>query len=250
MQGRGLLGGRRGQEHCRRDEVRATELHREQDYEEILAKTRAEEAAESAVHAAGEAGQRAEATQDAMEKAALAQLRAQWNRPPGLLTMKMVDMGVQTGLVSDLSIGAKSRLVQQVVVAKNVEKDVVKNDKALVGFHLPAVKGTRPCDGLSKVLRKETFAEKEQREKEEREKRSTQRENDELVSNLKVQCWELHRFTRRWTTKSDKFDSVKRRADFDHEIARRSAVGLFWCYAKEPKELADDLKVWKVELEK
>ena len=63
--------------------------------------------------------------------------------------------------------------------------------------------------------RKETFAEREQREKEEREKRSAQREkmkkeekerNDELVSNLKVECWELYRCTRRWMTKSDKFD--------------------------------------------
>ena len=42
----------------------------------------------------------------------------------------------------------------------------------------------------------------------------------------------------------------KRRADFDHEIARRSATGLMGSYAKEPKELAEDLKVWKVELEK
>ena len=83
---------------------RATELHREQNYEEILAKTRAEEAAEEAVRAAGEAKQRAEATQDAMENSALAQLRAQWNRPPGLLTTMMVDMGVQTSFVSDLSI--------------------------------------------------------------------------------------------------------------------------------------------------
>ena len=99
---------------------RATELHREQDYEEILAKTRAEEAAEAAVRAAGEAKQRAEATQDAMEKAALAQLRAQWNRPPGLLTTMMVDIVVQTSFVSDLSIEA-SRPVQQVVVTKNAE---------------------------------------------------------------------------------------------------------------------------------
>ena len=83
---------------------RAIELHREQDYEEILAKTRAEEAAEEAVRAAGEAKQRAEATQDAMEKAALAQLLAQWDRPPGLLAAEMVGMGVQTSLVSDLSI--------------------------------------------------------------------------------------------------------------------------------------------------
>ena len=118
---------------------RATELHREQDYEEILAKTRAEVAAEAAVRAAGEAKQRAEATQDAMEKAAWAQLRAQWNRPPGLLTTMMVDMGVQTSFVSDLSIEA-SRPVQQVVVTKNVEEDVVINDKALVGFPMPAVK--------------------------------------------------------------------------------------------------------------
>ena len=59
---------------------RATELHREQDYEEILAKTRAEEAAEAAVRAGGEAKQRAEATQDAMEKAALAQLERRLRR--------------------------------------------------------------------------------------------------------------------------------------------------------------------------
>ena len=58
---------------------------------------------EAAVCAAGEAKQWAEATQDAMEKAALAQLR-----------------GVQTGLVSDLSIEA-SRPVQQMVVTKIVE---------------------------------------------------------------------------------------------------------------------------------
>ena len=110
---------------------RATELHRQQDEEEILAKTRAEEAAEAAVRAAGEAKQRAEATQDAMEKAALAQLRAQWSRPPGLLATRMVDMGVQTSLVSDLSILAW-KPVQQVVGTTNLEKDVVKNDKPLV----------------------------------------------------------------------------------------------------------------------
>ena len=121
---------------------RATELHREQDYEEILAKTRSEDAAEAAVRAAGEAKQRAEATQDALEKAALAQLRAQWNRPPGLLTPKMVDMGVRTSFVSDLSIEA-SRPVQQAVVTQNAEEVVVKNGEALVGFPLPAVKGTR-----------------------------------------------------------------------------------------------------------
>ena len=82
--------------------------------------------------------------------------------------------------------------------------------------------------------RRETFVEREQREKEEREKRSAHREkmkekerNDELVSNLKVECWELYRCTRR---------------DFDHEIPRRSVIGLLGGYAKEPKELAEDLK--------
>ena len=97
---------------------------------------------------------------------------------------------------------------------------------------------------------KETCAEREQREKEEWEKRLTQTEkrekeekerNDELVSNLMVECWELYRCTRGWTRKSDKFDSVKRRADFDHEIARRSSIGLVLGYAKEPKELEEDL---------
>ena len=72
------------------------------------------------MRAAGEAKQSAEATQDAMEKPALAQLRAQWNCPPGLLTTMMVDMGVQTSFVSDLLIEA-SRPVQQVVVTKNAE---------------------------------------------------------------------------------------------------------------------------------
>ena len=51
-------------------------------------------------------------------------------------------------------------------------------------------------------------------------------------------------------TKSDKFDLVKRRADFDHQVAWRSATGLSGRYKKEPKEFADDFKVWKVELEK
>ena len=51
-------------------------------------------------------------------------------------------------------------------------------------------------------------------------------------------------------TKSDKFDLVKRRVDFDREIVRRSVIGLSGRYAKEPKDLAVDLKVWKVELEK
>ena len=83
------------------------------------------------MRAAGEAKQLAEATQDAMEKAALAQLRAQWSRLPGLLATRMVDMGVQTSLVSDLSIQAW-KPVQQVVVTKNLEEDVVKNDKPLV----------------------------------------------------------------------------------------------------------------------
>ena len=40
-------------------------------------------------------------------------------------------MGVQTSLVSDLSIQAW-KPVQQVVVTKNLEKDVVNNDKPLV----------------------------------------------------------------------------------------------------------------------
>ena len=102
------------------------------------------------MRAAGEAKQWAEATQDAMEKAALAQLRGQWNRSPGLLATKMVDMGVQISLVIDFSIEA-SRL---------------ENGKALVGFPLPVVKGTRsrsirrscgPYGGLSKVPRKEIF---------------------------------------------------------------------------------------------
>ena len=83
------------------------------------------------MRAAGEAKQPAEATQDAIEKAALAQLRAQWSRPPGLLATRMVDMGVQTSLVSDLSIQAW-KPVQQVVVTKNLEEDVVRNDKPLV----------------------------------------------------------------------------------------------------------------------
>ena len=78
-----------------------------------------------------------------------------------------------------------SRPVQQVVVTKNAEEDAVINDKALVGFPVPAVKGTRsrsirrscgPFGGLSKVPRKETFAEKEQREVEEREKRLVKKE--------------------------------------------------------------------------
>ena len=52
---------------------------------------------------------------------------------------------------------------------------------------------------------KETLAEREQREKEEWEKRLAQKakrekeekeRNDELVSNLKVQCWELYRCKR------------------------------------------------------
>ena len=42
----------------------------------------------------------------------------------------------------------------------------------------------------------------------------------------------------------------ERRADFDHEIARRSVVGLLGGCAKQPKEFAVDLKVWMVELEK
>ena len=59
--------------------------------------------------------------------------------------------------------------MQHGVVTKNVEEDVVKNDKALVGFPLPAVKGTRsrsigrscgPYGGLSKVPRRETFVER------------------------------------------------------------------------------------------
>ena len=78
-------------------------------------------------------------------------------------------MGVQTSLVSDLSTQA-SKPVQQVVVTKNLEEDVVRNDKPLVGLALPVVKGTssrsirRSCGlfgGLSRVPHKETFAERE-----------------------------------------------------------------------------------------
>ena len=71
-------------------------------------------------------------------------------------------------------------------------------------------------------------------------KKEEKERNEELVSNLKVECWELYRCTRRWTTKSDKFNLVKRRAGFDHDIARRSVIGLLGGYAKEPKGLADD----------
>ena len=158
--------------------------------------------------------------------------------------------------------------MQQVVVAKNVEDNLDNNDKPFVGFTLPAVKGTRSrsiwrscglSGGLYKVSHKETFAEREQREKEEWEKSLAQREkmkkeekerNNELVSSLKVECWELYRCTRGWAMKSDKFDPAERRADFDDEIARRSAIGPVWGYAKEPKALAEDLQAWKVELEK
>ena len=100
----------------------------------------------------------------------------------------MVDMGVQTCLVSDLSIEA-SRREQQVVVTKIVEEDVVKSDKALVGFPWPAVKGTGPTAGCQRCLARRPSRRGEQREKEEREKRSAQREkmkkeekerNDEL----------------------------------------------------------------------
>ena len=157
----------------------------------------------------------------------MAQLRAQWSRPPGLLATRMVDMGVQTSLVSDLSILAW-KLVQQVAVTKNLEEDVIKKRQAL-GRACPA-----RCEGhqvevdpavvwaLRRAVKGATQGdlrgEREQREKEEREKRLTQREkrekeekerNDELVSNLKVECWELYRCTRGWTRKSDKFDSVK-----------------------------------------
>ena len=39
-------------------------------------------------------------------------------------------------------------------------------------------------------------------------KKEEKERNDELVSNLKVECWELYGCTRRWTTKSGKFDLV------------------------------------------
>ena len=92
-------------------------------------------------------------------------------------------MGVQTSLVSDLSTQAW-KPVQQVVGTKNLEEEVVKNDKPLVGFALPVVKGTSsrsirrscgPFGRLSRVPHKETFAEREQRE-EKWEKRLIQRE--------------------------------------------------------------------------
>ena len=80
---------------------------------------------------------------------------------------------------------------------------MVKHDKALVGFPFTLSRvpgrgrsGGRVWDGgLSKVLRRETFAEREQREKEGWEKRLAQREkmmkeekerNDELVSKFEV----------------------------------------------------------------
>ena len=66
------------------------------------------------------------------------------------------------------------------------------------------------------------MTQREKRDKEEKER------NDELVSNLNVECWELYRCTRGWARKSDKFDSAKRRTDFDQEIARRSSIG--WCW--------------------
>ena len=74
-------------------------------------------------------------------------------------------------------------------------------------------------------------------------KKEEKERNDKLVSNLKVECWELYRCTRQSMMKSDKFDLVKRRVDFDHEIARRSVIGLSGRYAKEFKELAVDLNV-------
>ena len=88
----------------------------------------------------------------------------------------MVDMGVQTSLVSDLPTEA-SRLAQQGVVTKNVEEDVVKNGKALVGFPLPAVKGTRSrsirrsCGPYGRCLAMRPSGRESQGRKEEWEKR-------------------------------------------------------------------------------
>ena len=65
----------------------------------------------------------------------------------------------------------------------------------------------------------ERLFQKAKREKEEKER------NIELVSNLTVQFWELYRCKRVWMRKPDKFDSVKRTADFDREIETRSATG-------------------------
>ena len=67
------------------------------------------------MRAPGEATQRVEAAQDAMEKAALAQLRAQWGRT------KPVDNENGRHGRANLSIEA-SRPVQQVVVTKIVEE--------------------------------------------------------------------------------------------------------------------------------
>ena len=59
-----------------------------------------------------------------------------------------------------------------------------------------------------------------------------------------VECWELYRCTRGLARKSGKFDSVKRRVDFDQEIKRRPAIG--WCWVT-PRRTS---KTLKVELEK
>ena len=80
----------------------------------------------------------------------------------------MVDMGVQTGPVSDLSIGRGqcSKRSQR----RTSRGDVVKNDNPWSGFALPVVNGTRSnsirrscglVGGLSRVSHKETRAKRE-----------------------------------------------------------------------------------------
>jgi cold shock CspA family protein len=74
---------------------RATKLYRENDYLEVVAKARADDAAIAAVKAAEESKTRAVESLKAQESAALAQARAQWTRPPGLLAARGVEIGVQ-----------------------------------------------------------------------------------------------------------------------------------------------------------
>ena len=120
--------------------------------------------------------------------------------------------------------------MQQVVVTKNLEEDVVKNDIAFGrGRSGGRVGSSAGCEGCHTRM---TFAEREQREKEEWETEVDPEEKREKGRRRRSSRWELYRCTRGWTRKSDKFDSVKRRVDFDHEIARRSSIGLVLGYAE------------------
>jgi cold shock CspA family protein len=265
-----------------RGKLKAVSAWKEYDYEEEraleVAQRAAGEAARAAIEMAKKAMEAEIRNEDFVKKRATAKLFS----PPGLgqtVGSKLFGQTVGSEMFGQ-TVGSKlvgqtagSKLFGQTVGSEMFGQTV---GSKLAGqtagsnlFGQAVVNGTRSSStrrscglsgGPSRVSRRETFAERQQREKEEKERRVAQKakwkeeekeRDDELVSDLKVQCWELYRCSRRWgdtLNKGMNFDPVTRRADFDQEVAEKSTGR--WGDTMKSKEVAEGLEAWRVELEK